>query len=213
MSDDFATHDTSAFGVTAEIASLAMRAAEIADRMDELERERQHTWFHLLGAIRAQVDAKALGLEQLHAMTEAMGDIYGTSYTRLWDRHMPAGLEARRIRGDVASARYWAEQRERNKPNGPTPGTWVGNVGDWTGPMPMNRIAVVYMLFDADDQPVYVGSTDLFRIRLATHLRDPDKPGIATWSAQQCTDREEAYRIEDQVLKLQMPKYNRKPGR
>lgn len=214
MSDDQRepSPELDAFARHPDLTALARQAAGVQRNLDQILAERERAWWNLLAAVREAAQAKALTEEQLLDMLLAMRDSYGTGHSKVWDRHMPPTLSSRHVRTIVASQRHYAEKVERNQPNGPTEGNWVGTLPEcWQGPMPLDGDPVIYMLFDADGEPVYLGSTGGFRTRLAAHVRE--KPGIHSWSAQLCESREQAYDIEDQLLKLRMHKYNRKQGR
>lgn len=96
-------------------------------------------------------------------------------------------------------------------PNGPE-GSWVGEQPlSVHSPAPAPGASVVYVLFDAANEPVYVGSTKNFRSRLREHHRDGKT--FARWQAHPCRDREHAYRLEDRLLREHLPQLNRKAGR
>ncbi|WP_086707507.1 GIY-YIG nuclease family protein [Streptomyces antimycoticus] len=96
-------------------------------------------------------------------------------------------------------------------PNGPE-GTWSGT---WpcpeTDPCPLRGVAVVYVLFDARNEPCYLGSTDQFRTRIGKHVKDGKV--FTSWQAYPCPDREAAYVLEDRLLKERLPSLNKKAGR
>lgn len=87
----------------------------------------------------------------------------------------------------------------------------------WSGPAPLLADsprprageAVVYVLYAATE-PVYVGSTQYFKGRLAAHLRDKT---FDRWLAYPCADREAAYALEDELLRDRFPLLNRRRGR
>lgn len=96
-------------------------------------------------------------------------------------------------------------------PNGPE-GTWVG---PWpcpeSEPYPIRGVAVVYVLFDALNNPCYVGSTDQFRARMSHHVKDGK--AFCSWQAYPCPTREAAYVLEERLLNERMPNLNRRKGR
>lgn len=95
-------------------------------------------------------------------------------------------------------------------PNGPE-GTWIG---DWPRPegdaTPPLRLPVVYVLFAPTNEPCYVGSTGQFTTRLSVHARDKD---FRHWQAYPCREREQAYLLEERLLRERLPFLNRKVGR
>jgi hypothetical protein len=122
-----------------------------------------------------------------------------------------AGLpHVQRMRADVADAL-------RAAPNDPASGGWVGE-WNWDGfefpipgPFPANWTPVVYVLYAADAEPIYCGSTEHFLTRIKTHHRD-GKPFVA-WRAAPCADREQAFVLEDRLLKQSCPPMNKRAGR
>lgn len=129
-------------------------------------------------------------------------------WTRRWD---DAGLKP-----SVASLRGKRRHSVMHAPNGPH-GTWVGTwpLGEWpyddTVVLPRFGQPVVYVLFDADNVPCYVGSTGEFKTRLKSHVRD-GKP-VARWVAHPCNDRESAYILEEKLLREHKPYLNKKVSR
>jgi predicted GIY-YIG superfamily endonuclease len=206
------TDELSAFG--GELRATAQHLALVQRKLTKLEQAKEDGWDQMLTALARLVRACRPTPQEadLLPMLNQMRDSYGSGYARLWDRHLAPRFPARGIRSTVAAHEQIRRRMERNLPNGPTPGTWVGEVpSTWVDPQPQEYQAVVYILFDALNAPVYVGSTDNFPVRLKTHVRQ--KPGIARWTAYLCEDREAAYRLEDKVLKERMPNLNKRRGR
>lgn len=90
-----------------------------------------------------------------------------------------------------------------------------GWAGDWRKatnktPMPQRGQSVVYILYDDLNQPCYVGSTFDLAARLKAHRKNGKK--FVYWVAYPCADRAEAYRLEDRLLKGEMPYLNKKRG-
>lgn len=91
--------------------------------------------------------------------------------------------------------------------------------GSWSGCFPFvdeeatppYQFSVVYVLFDAENIPCYVGSTENFRSRVRAHARDGKR--FVRWSAHPCADREAAYQLEDRLLREHKPYLNRRVGR
>lgn len=87
--------------------------------------------------------------------------------------------------------------------------------GVWRGSSPLGLkdqaprkgVFIVYILFDHDANPCYVGSTGDFRTRLKAHRRD--KP-VRWWTAYECPDRQGAYAMEKRLLQEHMPYLNRR---
>ena len=100
------------------------------------------------------------------------------------------------------------ETTERHAPNMPD-GTWQGSWPlDRADRVPMYNTCVVYVLYDATNEPCYVGSTQNLKARLKDHHKD-EKPFIR-WTAFACTDREAAYRLEEKLLAEHQPYLNKK---
>lgn len=114
-----------------------------------------------------------------------------------------------RMRADV-------EMAQRNLPNDPASNGWSGEFesegsGVVSDPHPPNRTPVVYVLYGADAEPVYCGSTEHFRQRLKAHHREGKR--FVAWRAVPCADRELAYLMEDRLLKQSCPPLNRRASR
>lgn len=103
------------------------------------------------------------------------------------------------------------ETTERHAPNMPD-GTWQGS---WPlasdDRVPMYNTCVVYVLYDAANEPCYVGSTMNLKSRLKDHHKD-GKP-LVRWTAFACADREAAYQLEIKLLGEHQPYLNRKAHR
>lgn len=103
------------------------------------------------------------------------------------------------------------ETLDRHAPNMPD-GTWQG-----TWPLaaddrvPAYGTCVVYVLYDAANEPCYVGSTQDLSARLKVHHKDR-KP-LARWTAFACADREAAYQLEERLLAEFQPYLNKRRGR
>ncbi|MFF3665393.1 GIY-YIG nuclease family protein [Microtetraspora malaysiensis] len=102
------------------------------------------------------------------------------------------------------------ERARRNAPNDAN-GSWSGEYPlDDEAPRPLNGESVVYLLFDTDNVPCYVGSTEYFKSRIQAHGRDKK---FVRWAAYPCADREAAYLLEERLLKEHKPYLNRKVTR
>lgn len=97
------------------------------------------------------------------------------------------------------------------KPNGPG-GTYVGPYPcPHTVPHPRLGTSVVYVLFDWQNIPCYVGSTGQLRIRMKSHEREGKR--FTSWQAYLCEDRELAYELEHRLLREHKPYLNKKASR
>ncbi len=96
-------------------------------------------------------------------------------------------------------------------PNMPD-GTWRGSwpLADDES-LPVNGTCVVYVLYDATNEPCYVGSSSNVRSRLKGHQADGKE--FTWWTAFVCADREAAYQLEERLLSEYQPYLNKKRGR
>lgn len=78
-------------------------------------------------------------------------------------------------------------------------------------PRPVKGVAVVYVLYDAANEPIYLGSTGSFGDRMRWHKKS-GKPFV-WWMAYPCGSREAAYLLEDGLLAARKPSMNVKAGR
>lgn len=187
---------------------LIGQAVSIPQQIASLQRQQSRVWHEIMASVRAEFDAGRITRDDLIDMMEEARDVYGGGYSVLWASYMPDKISALDLRTESDRRRKFLA----NRPNGPAPDVWVGTIPEcWKAPMPLVGEAVVYMLFDADGEPLYAGSSGTFRTRLKTHLKE--KPGIVSWAAVLCADREDAYQREDEILKLRLPRYNRKASR
>ncbi len=191
-----------------ELEATAAHIVNIQSKMDRLARVKLDAWAQLL----AGVNREFLGEEELAELIEDMKASFGEGFSKFWNAHMPATLSCVKVRTAVTQRRLRRAEYERNRPNGPTAGTWVGTFPiSWEQPIALWGQAVVYVLFDGRNDPAYVGSTDNLPLRLRKHERE--KPGLARWMAYRCVDREDAYRLEDKLLKEHKPHLNKRRGR
>lgn len=124
-------------------------------------------------------------------------------FAKNWNAALPISSMAAATRARTAY---------RYEKNGPGGRSWVGTrpVGD-DQHVPRAGIAVVYVLYGADNEPLYLGSTGEFRTRIRTHSSGPI-PWVS-YMATPCSDREAAYQLEDSYLKTRKPPMNRKAAR
>lgn len=151
----------------------------------------------------------------LHRLGSAFrcGEIGVSELIQVYSRYKDLDIVGRSKRWNKHVGIHWqsmAAMSERGL-NGPE-GTWIG---DWPvhylAPAPAKGISVVYVLFDAENEPCYVGSTKNFRQRLNDHAKDGKV--FVRWQAYPCRDREHAYQLEDRLLKERLPHLNRKASR
>lgn len=194
-----------------ELEATAAHIVAVQRKLDRLEQVKADCWAQLLMSVLRTFDSH-LDEEDLCRFLADMKESFGPGFATFWDKHMPKDLSHSKVRHAAQKKRYWMEKYDRNRPNGPTKDTWVGNFPlDESQPVPIHGIPVVYTLFDVANMPAYVGSTSSFVHRTKEHLRT--KEGLHYWIAYRCASRAEAYAKEDALLKVYMPHMNKKRGR
>lgn len=93
--------------------------------------------------------------------------------------------------------------RAANGVDGSWHGTWPLRNGE---PYPLKGHNVVYVLFDDQRIPVYVGSSGHWNERMKQHVRAGKQ--WTSWLAHPCRDREAAYAAEAEFLRQFMPELN-----
>lgn len=189
------------FEALPDLTATAGHIRNVQATLDRLNAVRDESWAQLLTSTARLYRAGALDLEDLAVLSDEMKENYGAGYSKLWAAVMPIAVPKLkgRVRGMV-----------RNRPNGPH-GTWVGTFPIGDGAAPVIGTSVVYVLFDDRNEPVYVGSTLTFRVRMAEHRKT--KGRLSRWIAYPCRDREHAYEMEVDLLRQHKPRMNRKVGR
>lgn len=204
--------DESALDKLADFPDLAATAQHIQllnRKINRLQDLRVDAWNQMLAAVSRMYADGFLDDEDLYSVAYLMAPGYGPGFTRVWDRHGPLEFKYVIGRARTRDAREFA--LEQNKPNGPH-GTWTGKLPfDCGDPIPVKGISVVYVLYDANGEPVYHGSTDNLRTRLRAH--EKDKPEAAVWVSSKCEDRERAYQVEVVNLLRHLPRLNKKASR
>lgn len=194
-----------------EIAALKVSIQSTLDHMTRLRDKRARLAAAQLDAER-QVLARMASAHRDYLVTfEDLGDFY-EQFRQIAD----VGFGARWdevFKIPYATLRAWITNKRNPRwhPNGHG-GSFFG---EWpltlNAPRPKVGRSVVYVLFDVQLMPCYVGSTKNFQYRLAAHQRD-GKP-FTRWVAYPCDDREAAYALEDKLLKEHRPYLNRKASR
>lgn len=185
-------------GITAtldQIQRIAARRVSLRDAQIEAELQ----LFHRIGT---EYRAGNLTVNDLANLYYAYHDcLPEPGFTTRWDAAIP--FTAKLL---VTTVRHGAA-----RPNGPD-GSWTGpsNIGPYD-PCPLKGTAVVYVLYDQDNDPCYVGSTGQLRARLKQHLNGGK--AFSTWRAWECKDRAAAYEREDAMLREVAPYLNRRASR
>ncbi|MEU7978321.1 GIY-YIG nuclease family protein [Micromonospora sp. NPDC049081] len=172
-------------------------------KIQQLEAARVQAEEQLFHSISSEHRAGNLSNDDLIDLYLALRDQLPLPFIKRWNAALPISAQAAWTR---------APWRGRHEPNGPSEHSWIGS-------RPMGResrvprfgVAVVYVLYDEAGEPIYVGSTDQFRVRIGRHERG-ELPWVA-YMALECADREAAYQTEDELLKTRMPPGNKRAGR
>lgn len=175
------------------------RHIQLLDRkLETLTNARADSWSQMLAAAARLFRAGQMDRAALIELHASMKHSYGPGFSRVWDEHMP--IPSNRV--------LWFRM---DVPNGPM-GSFIGTIPIGSAnPCPPGGMAVVYVLFDAANEPIYVGSTDAFRDRLRVHRKE--KPEARQWTAYPCRDRKHAYDVEDRLLKEHKPRMNKRAAR
>jgi hypothetical protein len=204
--------------VTSEPNSTAGRVPELLRRLG-LDATYQH--ISLLDLKREQLEGIQIAAEEqfLHQLGVSysegrLNEVELALVYRAYVRLAVPGFSKRwesSISSHPARLQYIARSVERSKPNMPD-GTWRGSsplAAD--DHMPPRGRCVVYVLYDAANEPCYVGSTQNLAVRLQSHRSDGKE--FVRWTASACADREAAYQLEERLLSEFKPYLNKKRSR
>lgn len=181
-----------------ELQATARHIELIDAKIEKLSSLRAESWTQLLTAAHRMYRSRRFTEADLLRLFDSMKASYGPGFTAVWNEHMP--IQANRM-----------PRWRIDLPNGPGE-SWLGEIPIGSNsPSPPFGVAVVYVLFDGANEPVYVGSTDAFRARISSHRRE--KPEARRWTAHRCRDREHAFQVEDRLLREHMPRMNKRRGR
>jgi predicted GIY-YIG superfamily endonuclease len=181
--------------------ATASHLSLIQAKLDTLDRAKRDSWAQLLTSASRLFAAGELSYADLAVLCAEMKDSYGPGYSTAWNSIMPV----------AANQVKWLAERELQAALIGTHGCWRGLVPVADQMAPPKGTSVLYVLFDDENEPVYVGSTGNFRARMYGHQRD--KREAVRWVAYPCHDRDRAYEIEDRVLKERLPRMNKRAGR
>jgi len=149
--------------------------------------------------------ARKISETELAFMYRAYAEFAVPGFLKRWEANIPVKP------GRVQYILRDLETLERHAPNMPD-GTWQGSWPlDRADRVPMYNTCVVYVLYDAMNEPCYVGSTQNLKARLKDHHKD-EKP-FTRWTAFACDDREAAYQLEEKLLGEHKPYLNKKTWR
>ena len=142
---------------------------------------------------------RATTTEVYTAFAAARG-IGARGFAKRWDNRMPYALQSKRI--------AWTAVRYAADPDGNWRGSYPFTDETRT---PNGETSVVYVLFDEQNRPCYVGSTRRFRTRMSSHSREGKR--FTHWIAHPCPNRAAAYALEERLLAEHQPYLNRKSTR
>jgi hypothetical protein len=182
-----------------EIQSLASQRAELTEAQYATERQ-------FIQRLASDFTAGRLDLFGLFAM-------YGVLKEVARERTPTVGLGVRWNEGMPFSVQSLWSRIQRLTAHAPNEdGVWRGSFPFADGERyPARGQSVVYVLYDAENAPCYVGSTKAFRTRLKAHAREGK--AFTRWLAYPCAHRAAAYALEDRLLKERTPYLNNRPGR
>lgn len=183
------------------LAATAGHVVTVQEKINRLNVVKEESWIQLLTSASRLYRAGDIGADELLAMGLEMRDSFGLGFTRVWNAHAP--IRYGKLRSIV-------DRQKRDAPNGPL-GSWAGTFPLFDQPRPPYGVSVVYVLFDETNNPCYVGSTETFRSRMVEHRSQ--KPGLRSWAAYPCRDREHAYQLEVDLLHQHKPRMNKRRGR
>lgn len=185
-----------------ELRATGQHIGLIQSKIDRLMTARLDAWEQVLTRADQMHGAGLLTAGQLHALAHDMRLSYGTGFSKVWNRLVR--LEVKHLQHALV--------RERQAAIDKLP-SWSGVFPvDYDEPRPSPGVAVAYVLFDAEGEPAYIGSTDSFLTRMGSHRRE--RPGaFARWTAYRCEDREAAYQLETRLHEQKLPYLNKKVGR
>ena len=166
-------------------------------RACQIEAEEQY--LHRVGQLYADGQ---ISEAELAFTYQAYAGIALTGFMKRWDAAL--AIPAARMQYVIRHL----DTLERHAPNmadGTWQGAWPLDAGDR---LPAYETCVVYVLYDATNEPCYVGSTQNLSARLKAHYKD-GKP-LVRWSAFPCADREAAYQLEEKLLAEYQPYLNKK---
>lgn len=133
--------------------------------------------------------------------------------TAAWFESLPAPKSQQRPAEGERAPRA-PTPRETPPPGEPPERHRPDEDGQWSGPWPLASATrypacgqnIVYLLRAANDLVIYVGSTNHFTARMKAHQGAGKH--WASWTAQACETREEAYDVESEFLQTYMPHLN-----
>lgn len=190
---------------TAEYQSLLDEVGQRRVERESAEVNQRDAEEAYLSRVAADYQSGELSFPDLCRAYLSFREVVGVNgHAKRWDEVIPVSGGTL-----VGRMRHAAKYRPRRNPKTGEEywsGTWPRTLEDEG--IPQNGQSVVYLLFDEEVQPCYIGSTSNFLQRMYAHVRDGKK--FATWIAYPCADREAAFGREEELLALHMPYLNRR---
>lgn len=198
--EDSAVH--ASLGATLQHIELMKRKQ---DQLRDLQIEAEEQFLHRVGQLYADQELSEIALARVY---RTYSKLAVPGFMKRWEAAVPA--KAGRMQYVLRNLQ--TERRHvPNMPDGTWRGTWPlpdGRKSSAAAPVPAFGTCVVYVLYDAANEPCYVGSSKNLKGRLKQHA-DDGKP-FPCWSAYRCADREAAYRLEEKLLAEHQPYLNKK---
>ena len=157
-----------------------------------------------LSRVAADYEAGRLSFPDLCRAYLSFRDVIGVGHSKRWDEVVP--VTGQTIRSRLQNARRHHPKFQASTGRTFWSGSWPRNLETDTAPSAGQN--VVYVLFDAEVAPCYIGSTANLIERLYKHVGDRKK--FASWVAYPCTSREDAYAREEELLAQHRPYLNRR---
>ncbi len=181
------------------IARLRDRIATLTALAEDAETQAAHR----IGAnLRAAGNDEILACQAYSAFRDACRD--RPRFSLVWDANVD--VRSARVRGVLAGLR--ARLQSETLASLVDADSWSGEWPRWGAYCPGPGVHVVYVLFDADLTPCYLGSSSNLANRLRAHAHDGKR--FARWQAYRHASRDAAREAETRMLRDVMPYLNRK---
>ncbi|KOX10167.1 GIY-YIG nuclease family protein [Nocardiopsis sp. NRRL B-16309] len=178
----------------------------LADKRDRLTAAQIDAENQVIHRIAVEFHAGRINEQQLYRLWHRMRPNAAEKFGARWKAAMPKASINRLVTLHKLREQRAQEYERRYKPNadGFWSGAWPVDGDRW----PDKGQCVVYVLYDADNVPCYVGSSKDFYTRACAHTRDGKK--FVRWMAYPCEDRDAAYELESRLLREHKPYMNKR---
>jgi hypothetical protein len=196
--------DTRATDPTQSIEGSLQHLGLIHAKRQQIEARQVAAEEQVAHRIAVEYRRGSLDRDDVLALYERFRECGSAGFGGRWTAAMPPELSCDRMRALLTSRRFSA------------PTAANGSDGSWHGQRlispddtrPPHGASVVYVLYDEAWKPCYVGSTQYFRLRMKSHVKDGK--AFSFWRAWPCNDRAHAYQREGEMLNEVMPHLNRR---